>query len=478
MAALAEPDTSSKHVLKAQKLLNQNAKASIVKEDGMLNRETIKAIKAFQKSSGLRETGVLDKSIMDIMQKAVRIENPTKQITVGGKVYLFTDKDYQSLLARSARAVEPAMRSLKRAIETARFYWDFHKKLRNDQYIISWCIELASPVGFPDESVIKAAETEVKNAESALKSLQLARFSAAFQKATPLVDKASVAIKKYAEGVQSGGVKVITGLTYIKGSAFVLLSTMSAPVSAGFSAGAIAANVVKLAGPAAVEALADEIAKGTFDKKDGGKAAAASIAKDTMLNVACSKIFKGKYATKATNALVGQVSKKLPGKLAKKLSGNAAKKFTENYFKEHSSDIVEGIIKEELKKANSLKSPVKADTFLETVGKQVITQGHLSKFDAGVSLTPQTAKRALGSKAKTALVKAFGNKRPSTREMDGLIGQLLAQSEKQNKKAFDKTFIGLSTREDEKKIRTLLVKELFGPKTLAQAPALVKNIRR
>jgi len=47
MAALAEPGTSGEDVLKAQKLLNKAAQATIVPENGTLDKATQNAFKQF-----------------------------------------------------------------------------------------------------------------------------------------------------------------------------------------------------------------------------------------------------------------------------------------------------------------------------------------------------------------------------------------------------------------------------------------------
>ncbi|MDZ4134423.1 MAG: peptidoglycan-binding domain-containing protein, partial [Paracoccaceae bacterium] len=141
MAVLAEPNSSSEIVLEAQKLLNKTARQSRAPENGAFDKNTSAAIKQFQIESGLKPTGVLDSKLMDILRKAATLPPPKYQITIGSKIYLFTQSEYDKLIDKIKGDFKEPMRQMKMAAEDARFYWKFHDELRNDQYIVGWCIE-------------------------------------------------------------------------------------------------------------------------------------------------------------------------------------------------------------------------------------------------------------------------------------------------------------------------------------------------
>lgn len=478
MAVLAELNTSSKVVLDAQKLLNKARRQSRVKEDGAFDNAMLVAIKDFQEDSGLKSTGILDTALMAILKKAAQIDVPKWEIKLGSKIYLFTEGEYRRLVERTAKELEPGMRQLKWAVEDARMLWDHHNDLKNDQYIVSWCIELYAGADLPKQGLLKSAEKAVAEAEKALKGRDLRKFPHLFKSAAKKTDAARLAIKKYVKKVQEGGDSIVTGLTFIKGGSFLIVGVIAGPVAASYGAGAIAAGVIAGAGTAATETLATEVGKGVAGTSKGTLSAVKNVLLDGVIGGSIGALVKGKAAEKILKSLVPSVAKRMPKALADRLSKKGLEKFVSNYFKNHGTSILEGILKDTLTMCKSTSSPVTFRSFVDMLVKNVVTAGVFSRFDKAANLKASSALKAMSSKTRDALVKGFGSK-PSNKELLDLIEKLIGESAKHGGgQAYDSVYGKLKGGESESKITEMLVKELFNKKMMKRAQELSKAKKR
>lgn len=296
-------------MLEAQKLLNKASLQCRAPEDGSFDKSTLSAIKQYQIESGLRPTGVLDKALMENMRKCANKPKPKYQITISGKIYLSTEAEYQKLVKRIIADFRHPMLALKNAVSEARIYWDNQNELKNDQYIVGWCIEAYSGATLPPEGLIKAAEKGLATCEKALNSNNLMAFSAAFPKAQKQANDARKKMRDYLKKIIDGGEGMMTGLEIISTTSFIVVGIIAAPVAASYGAGAITAGIIAGAGTSAVETLSHEVGKGISGQSKGVGDAALNVLRDAFIGGSIGALVKGKYVEKVLAKLGPAVAK-------------------------------------------------------------------------------------------------------------------------------------------------------------------------
>jgi len=451
MAALAEPNSSSDIVLEAQKLLNKASLQCRAPENGSFDKSTLAAIKQYQIECGMRPTGVLDKALMENMRKCANKPKPKYQITISGKIYLFTEAEYQQLVKRIIADFRQPMLALKNAVSEARIYWDNQNELKNDQYIVGWCIEAYSGATLPPEGLIKAAEKGLAACEKALSSNNLMAFSAAFPKAQKQANDARKKMRDYLKKIIDGGEGMVTGLEIISTTSFIVVGIIAAPVAASYGAGAITAGIIAGAGTSAVETLSHEVGKGISGQSKGVGDAALNVLRDAFIGGSIGALVKGKYAEKVLAKLGPAVAKKLAGNVFKKASSNVVTKFIIVYFKKNGADILEGIIKGCVTSYKSNAKGLTFPIFIGIVTKEVLTAGVFSKFTKIGDATANDVFKKLSGPVKKDLIKSLGD---GAKEKDLLpiFAKAFEESYKENAgKVYDK-ILGAATGSEKPKI--------------------------
>lgn len=469
MAVLAEPNTSSPIVMEAQKLLNKSALQSRAPENGAFDKSTLAAIKQFQIESGLRPTGVLDDALMKILKGAAGKPNPTKQITINGKIYLFTDAEYKQLVARVTKDFQRAMIFLEGAVSEARGIWDAQKRLNNDQYIVAWCIEAYAGVSLPPESLIKSAESGAKAAAAALKSGDLKTFHKVFPKAEKQANEARLKMKVYLAKVIDGGEGMVTGLQIVSTTSFVIVGIIAAPVAASYGAGALGAAVIAGAGTSAVESIANEVGKGIAGDSKGIGNAAFNVLKDSFIGGTVGALVKGKAGEKIIAKVGPMVAKKVSGKLFEKASERAVTSFMISYFKNNGASILEGVITDVLKEFKSNATGLTFDKFTGIVAKQVATAGVFGKFGKAGDVGAKAVLAKLSSSAKKDLLKSLGD---SAKEADLLpiFAKVFEETGKElSGKVYDKVLSSATGKETPEQIEAKILGEYATNKKLIDA---------
>ena len=466
MPALAEPNTSSKVVLEAQKLLNKSALQSRAPENGALDKNTIAAIKQYQIESGLRPTGVLDKALMDNLRKSAKLPNPDVQVVINGKVYLFTHAEHKQLIKRIISDFRTPMLKLRNAVSEARIYWDNQNELLNDQYIVGWCIEAYSGASLPSEGLIKKAEKGLAACQKALDAGDLLAFKAAFPKAEKQADDARKKMREYLSKIIDGGEGMVTGLQFVSTTSFVIVGIIAVPVAAGMGAGAITAGVVAGAGTAAVETLSHEVGKGIAGTSDGAGDAALNVLRDAFIGGSIGALIKGKGAEKILAKIGPTIAKKLSGEMFKKASEKVVVKFVINYLKKNGADILEGIIKECLKSYKSNAKGLTFNVFVGIVAKEVLTAGVFSKFAKSGEVASKAVYNKLSSKVKKDLIKSLGE---GAKEKDLLpiFAKIFEETQKEvGGKVYDKVLGAATGTETPKNIEDKILGEFATNKKL------------
>lgn len=469
MAVLAEPNTSSAIVLEAQKLLNKSALQCRAPEDGAFDKTTLTAIKAFQTESGLRPTGVLDDGLMRILKGAANKPNPSKQVTINGKVYLFTDSEYKLLVKRIAREFEPAMIMLRGAVSEARGIWDAQSRNNKDQYIVSWCIEVYAGTKLPPESLIKSAESGVKAAESALKSGDLAAFSKIFPKAEKQANDARVKMRSYLSKIIDGGEGLVTGLQIVSTTSFVIVGIIAAPVAASYGAGAITAAVIAGAGTSAVESIANEVGKGIAGSSKGIGDASFNVLADSFIGGSIGALVKGKAGEKIIAKIGPLVASKLGGKLFEKASQKAVTAFVISYFKNNGAAILEGCMTDVMKEYKSNASGLSVEKFVGIVSKQVATAGVFGKFGKAGDVGAKAILGKMSGSVKKDLLKSLGDKAKEA-DLLPIFASVLEETGKElSGKVYDKVLSSATGKESPDQIEAKILGEFASNKKLIDA---------
>ncbi|MFN3822761.1 MAG: peptidoglycan-binding domain-containing protein [Pseudorhodobacter sp.] len=469
MAVLAEPETSSAVVHEAQKLLNKSALQTRAPENGAFDKTTLAAIKQFQVESGLKPTGVLDDKLMKILRDAANRPNPTKQIKIGSKIYLFTDAEYAQLVKRIAREFETAMIQLRGAVAEARGIWDNQNALNKDQYIVAWCIEAYKGVKLPPESLIKTAESGVKAADAALKSGNLQAFSKIFPKAEQQANDARVKMKTYLSKIIDGGESLVTGLQIVSTTSFVIVGIIAAPVAASYGAGAVGAAVIAGAGTSAVESLAHEVGKGISGDSKGIGDASFNVLRDSFIGGSVGALVKGKAGEKIIAKIGPMVAKQLSGKLFEKASEKAVTSFLISYFKKNGADILEGVITDVIKEYKSNAGGLTFDKFTGIVAKQVATAGIFGKFGKAGDVGAKAVFGKLSGSVKKDLIKSLG---ANAKEADLLpiFSKVFEETSKEmGGKIYDKVLSSATGSESPDQIEAKLLGEFATNKKLIDA---------
>jgi len=469
MAVLAEPNTSSEAVFEAQKLLNKSALQTRAPENGAFDKATLAAIKKFQTESGLKPTGVLDDKLMTILRDAANRPNPTKQVEIGNKVYLFTEAEYATLVKRIAADFRPAMTVLSGAVAEARGIWDSQNRLNKDQYIVAWCIEAYAGTKLPPESLIKSAEAGVKAADAALKAGDLKAFSKIFPKAEKQANDARMKMKVYLSKIIDGGEGMVTGLQIVSTTSFVIVGVIAAPVAASYGAGAIGAAVIAGAGTSAVETLSHEVGKGISGDSKGIGDAAFNVFKDAFIGGSVGALVKGKAGEKIIAKIGPLVAKKLSGKLFEKASERVVIQFLGNYFRKNGADILEGVITDVIKEYKSHAEGLTFEKFGGIVAKQVATAGIFGKFGKAGDVGSKAVFAKLSSSVKKDLIKSLGD---GAKEADLLpiFAKVFEESGKElGGKVYDKVLSSATGTETPDQIETKILGEFATNKKLIDA---------
>ncbi len=472
MAGIVEFGTSSEECSKVQKNLNKIAGATLVTEDGAFNEKTRKLLKEFERDSGLTANGEITSGIMKNLEKAAKEDAVAYELVGKGKTYLLSRKDHKKVVSDSSKELKKGVIAMQVAMKEVRGHWDFQNRMSKGS-VFAWCIEAYSGIDTPKESLIKTAEKRVDNFAKVVKAKDLKNFSNAYFLARKDLIVARNDMNRYMEGIQKGGAVMKGDLALFSAGCIFIVTLIATPaVAARFALGKIAAGVSVSAGTAAITAIATEVSKGVVGVSQGPTDAAKNIVFDTFIGASIGLLLKGSYGKAVYKAIIPQLIKKLPAVFVKRMSTNGLTRFLTSYFSNNGADILQSIMEDTLKSLKSTSKPVTIKSYLEMVVKNIITAGIFNKFTKSAELNAKSVVAAMSSKSKDALKKVF-SKPPSTKEMEGIVAELLASTPKNvTSSVYDQVYGNLKGNESEKKIRKDLVEKLFDKKMIARAKTL------
>ena len=196
--------------------------------------------------------------------------------------------------------------------------------LNKDQYIVAFFVKLASSADFGSLTAAVAAEqSAVAALEAAIKS-NPGTADGAYQAAVDAINASGKAIDAYMDALEIGAGRNVAVLQVVEVTAFGIAAACGAIVLAPAGAAATATTgAISNAGFGALQALAEEGAKGLYgDFKGDYGGAAINIGKAALLN-GIGSLLGSATGTALKGKVVGIIASKFPG-----LTAEATKKLT------------------------------------------------------------------------------------------------------------------------------------------------------
>jgi hypothetical protein len=352
-------------------------------EDGMATDELLDAIRAFQKHCGLQRNGQPDGPTMKALALEASSEPMELQITLRGRTYVMSKRQYRQLVDRTIRALRykgPAGDIAASAHEFRAFWNDMNRNNRHSP-IVSYLIESTRGVSLPPESVVNRAEAAATQVEAALKSKDLKAIYAAMRRAEPIMNTTRKTLYAYRKEVVQGGQNWISGLTFTKNASFLAVGIMAIPVTASFGAGAVASGAIAAAGTAAVESLANEVGHGFAGSSQGVATATTNVLRDTIIAGALGAFTGGKFAEKIVAGVGAQIARRLTANWITRISQRTATQFITKMLKGGMSNAFEGALSDVIKQLKSRPETLTWEKFMQSVAINLVSGGLFSKLD-------------------------------------------------------------------------------------------------
>lgn len=214
MADLQE-GSSGPDVKKIQQQINEYYDATMVPESGNFDRKTTEGVRRFQGDVKLAVTGVVDAATAKLLDNPPKIKG--RAVKLNGVELIITEDQYKELARRLGKAAKASAQALRRKAEEARGIWDGLMQVRKDTFfLIPAMVDTWARISFPNESLIKAAETAVAKLETAINGTDIDAMTDAMNEAMVKVDAAIRAMKSYRDSMFSGGDSLIKTLELVK----------------------------------------------------------------------------------------------------------------------------------------------------------------------------------------------------------------------------------------------------------------------
>lgn len=404
-----------------QKLLNRHASTvgyKKVKEDGDCGKDTIAAIKAFQKRcvtevkpDGRVEPGkptllALNMSTGDLkawlkgnesddpadgaQSIEIRLAKETHKfssqkeldkfldtvviINVKGNRHVFIGKEWDAFHAEMIRMIKRTyLAAARQRSEMAMGVWEHFYELNNDQYVVSWFVSLAGP-DLPAQKLVLDARSAYRKLESAVSSGNFKKIEQAIEAAEKPINKAYDAMWDYQKSVIGRAEGWVTGLEIVKTTSFIIVGAIAAPLIAP-TVGVAGAGALASGGTALVSTSAGELGKYAAGTSDGLKAALKNISINTIVDATVGLVLKGGKGKQLLERLGVKVAAESTSKWASK---SATQKYVTTYLKNAGESAVE----ESIKQAGSMiKGKTKTDEFLGNVAKASALGGFMKSWD-------------------------------------------------------------------------------------------------
>ena len=259
----------------------------------------------------------VDTSDQDMSYDASLEESPQEETINMEPMYFFTYQGQQHALTETefeafkSGIIQQLSRNevlqMRLRVGSARSLWNYFTEINDDQYIVSWLVELTRGVDLPPESFITSAEAAFASVEAAMATRNLTNITNAIRSAEGTINNTLDTMDHYRESMISGAGNWVTGLQVTSTACFTIAAVaggavLTAPAAAG-GAGwtALTANATMGGGTALLSSVSNEIGESMAGIQDGNPG--WDIIKNTLLGA-------------ASGAIGGEIAKRLSGPAA------------------------------------------------------------------------------------------------------------------------------------------------------------------
>ncbi len=389
-------------VLTLKKILNTKVVLQQkLAENDLFDADTTKAVKQFQRRSGLKEDGVVGPKTAAALAKlagpsaasfaaafgggdaaaqkhSAVPDEPRQIITVNGKTYVFTKKEFENFNKEMISTLKrTVVLAAQQRSEGARIYWDTFHDINKDQYIVSWFCSVMGPK-LPDESLIKAGEQSFEALKNAVNSGDFKRIQDQLGKYGPPIDKAYKVMIKYREDVIGRAGSIVSGLEFTRDTSFDIAGAI-ANVELGATPGA---GAISGGGAELLKSSATELGKYIAGTSGGGESAVKNIVIDGLLGAATGAVddlMKGEKGEKVIKGVADSAAKKLmSNKWATRIGADRVKKLVARGLKGAMKGALEAAVKNASKLIKGNMTPAQ---FFEAVATEAGYDTFLSGLD-------------------------------------------------------------------------------------------------
>jgi hypothetical protein len=375
MADLQEGESSA-DVKRVQQLLNEFYAKSLVRESGSFDDSTTEAVRTFQKDMKIRQSGIVDATTMKLLIKPP--QEKAHQVNFNGQKLVLSREQYAELLKAAARTAAPTVKGYARKAQEARNLWNDLDKVRKDTFFFQrGVVDLVSKKPFPNESLIRDAESAVSQMQSALNSNDIEVLLSCLKDGSHRVAAASIAIAEYQDAFFTGGDQIVKTLTIVRDGSKITMSVLAAVASGGAS---IQATAAIMASEGAFDSMLGQIEKAGNDPKFSIVDGIGNVLTDGAIAGFLGALMHNKeFVSGLTKSLAEKIGQKVLKKYGSALAGKMAEKIVKN--------MLDGGIKATIKKLiESIKpgSKITVEEAIEEIVKEMLTAGALGAVIANI----------------------------------------------------------------------------------------------
>lgn len=467
--------TSNAEAAQVQKML-QTAGYRVDNTRGEVTKAFIKTLVKFQRDNALKPTGDAGPQTWDALALATTSAPPDYQITMKGKTYLLTEREYKIVVRRAIRDFSnKPYRAIRFRVIEARSVWDHFNELNNDQYVVSWMIDTFGGPSLPSEKLIRNAEKALGDIDKAMQAQDLAKLRNAVAKGEPMINRAVDQMRAYRKGVIKGAGNWVTGLTITKTAAFTTLSILAAPAAATYGAGAVASGVIAGSGSSAIESLSSEAGKAFAGTSDGVGSASVNVLSDTLIGGTLGALTKGKYAEKFVENVAKRAATKITSQWAKRVSQKTLVRWLGRTLKGSLSNALEGAVADLLSLVKGNPKKLTWEKFWDNTAKNLVSGGVFADLDK--VLTPKTKDvvARIPAAKKKEFLKGLGNA-AADKTVEAVIHKGTEEAMKKSwGAALDSVLAKAKGNESPKELQRRAIAELFDKKNTEMIRKMVEN---
>ena len=277
-----------------------------------------------------------------------------------GETYAMFENEYQSFVDSKISELNRAeILQMRLSVGATRSIWNHFKEINDDQYIVSWLVELTRGADLPAESFITNAEAAFNSVESALNSRSLSQITNSIESAEPIINNAIDTMSNYRDTMIEGAGNWIRGLGVTSTTSFAIAAVAGGavlgPVMVSYAGGStviggVYTGAIMGGGTGLVSSSANELGEAIAGTQD-----------DEWLSDILYNTVRGMATGAVTGAIIGKLTPYMQS-----LSGNLASRVLPDI----ASRVVSEVAEEALAAAIELSLKGSANRFFMTCIQQ------------------------------------------------------------------------------------------------------------